>query len=101
VMLDGFVRCDIAQRSWKPPPHPASCSHEVDFGQGLEVGQSGTAVFVCAGDTTLNPDAKGLPYGTASVEGKLTCISAFTGMTCADLSTGHGFFISRQRYGVF
>jgi hypothetical protein len=101
VMLDGTSRCDIAQRSWKPPPHPASCSHEVDFGQGLEVGHSGKGQFVCAGDTALDPTATPLRYGRTSLEGNFACQSAFTGLTCTDLTDGHGFFISRQRYRVF
>jgi len=101
VMLDGTARCDILQRSWKPPPHPASCSHEVDFGQGLVVGHSGKGTFVCAGDTALDPGGTPLRYGDASVEGDFACVSAFTGMTCRDLSDGHGFFISRERYRIF
>lgn len=101
VMLDGAARCDISQRSWKAPPHPASCSHEVDFGQGLEVGGSGMGGFVCAGDTALDPGGTPLRYGDASVEGDFACTSTFTGMTCTNLNDGHGFFISRQSYRVF
>lgn len=99
-MLDGFARCDILQRSWSPPPHPASCSREVDYGQGLEVGATGKAGFVCAGDTARDPNSPPLRYGYASVEGKIACVSAFTGMTCTS-ADGHGFFISRQRYRIF
>jgi hypothetical protein len=101
VILDRTARCDISQRSWKPPPRPASCSREVDFGQGLEVGGSGKGSFVCAGDTALDPTGTPLSYGDASIEGDLACVSAFTGMTCSDLTDRHGFFISRERYRIF
>jgi hypothetical protein len=101
VVLFGIARCDIAQRSWKPPPHPPSCSHEVDFGQGLAVGHSGKGGFVCAGDTALDPSGTPLRYGEASLEEGFACDSKFTGMTCTNLRTGHGFFISRQSYRVF
>lgn len=101
VMLFGIVRCDISQRSWKPPPRPTSCSQEVDFGQGLEVGHAGKGQFVCAGDTALDPRGKPLHYGEASLEGGFACDSKFTGMTCMDLRDGHGFFISSQHYRVF
>jgi hypothetical protein len=100
-MLYGVARCDILQRFWKPPPHPANCSREVDYGQGLAVGGSGKGSFVCAGDTALDPTGTPLRYGEASVERKLICMSAVTGMTCTNLTDGHGFFISRQRYRIF
>ena len=58
-MFEGGARCDIRKRDWSPPPHPASCSEEVDFGQGLAVSHDGKASFVCAGDTTLDPSANG------------------------------------------
>jgi hypothetical protein len=101
VVLDGTARCDIEKRDWKPPPHPSSCSQEVDFGQGLEVGESGPGGFVCAGDTAMDPSAPLLPYSSASVEGKFRCVSATTGMTCTDTATSHGFFISIQSYRAF
>jgi Family of unknown function (DUF6636) len=101
VILDGQARCDILVRSWTPPPRPASCPHVVDFGQGLEVSVSGRARFVCAGDTATNPHAPTLAYGQVTVTGELRCASATTGMTCRSTRTGHGFFISRQRYSIF
>jgi len=101
VMLDNTARCDIAERSWAPPPRPPSCSKEVDFGQGLLIAASGAGHFVCAGDTALDPTGTPLAYGTASVEGGLSCASAITGVTCSNLADGHGFFISRQGYKVF
>lgn len=100
-LLDGTARCDINHRDWSPPPHPAWCSQEVDFGQGLTVGMSGRARFVCAGDTALDPSGRPLPYGATDKVGVFVCGSATTGITCTNLRTKHGFFISIQRYRIF
>jgi hypothetical protein len=100
-VIDGSARCDIKQRSWSPPPTPKSCPPIVDFGQGLVVGGSGPAQFVCAGDTTLDPSAQALAYGTDTVVGSFRCASRTSGMTCTKTDTGHGFFISFQSYRTF
>ena len=101
ILIGGLARCDIAKRDWSPPPHPASCPNQVDFGQGLEVGESGKGHFVCAGDTARDPSAARLPYGTASQVGSFICVSRPSGMTCTNRHNGHGFFISVQSYRAF
>ena len=100
MVLDGTARCDINHRDWSPPARPSSCPDEVDFGQGLQI-VKGASAFVCAGDTAMDPSAPTLAYGSQSVEGPFRCVSATTGMTCTDASTGHGFFISIQSYRLF
>lgn len=101
MIVGGSARCDIVKRTWSPPSRPASCPSEVDFGQGLEVGRSGAARFVCAGDTTRDRSTAKLPYGTASEVGGFVCVSRSGGMTCTSAADGHGFFISIQSYRVF
>jgi len=101
MVIDGTARCDIRQRRWSPPPHPSTCPNEVDFGQGLVVGRSGNGQFVCAGDTTLDPTAVSLAYGTATRIAGFECVSTFDGMTCANTASGHGFFIAIQGYRIF
>lgn len=101
VLAGGTARCDIRKRDWSPPPHPASCSDQVDFGQGLTVGRSGRATFVCAGDTALNPTGPVIAYGSNSKVGDIVCASRISGMTCTNAATGHGFFIARDRYRLF
>ena len=101
MIVAGSARCDIVKRAWSPPPRPASCPSEVDFGQGLEVGRSGSGRFVCAGDTTRDPSAAKLPYGTASQAGGFVCVSRADGITCTSAADGHGFFISIQGYRSF
>jgi hypothetical protein len=99
VIGGGVARCDIRDRVWSPPRRPKSCP--LDFGQGLFVARSGRGRFVCAGDTALNPTARALAYGTQTVVAGFRCSSARSGMTCSSLRTGHGFFISVQRYRRF
>jgi hypothetical protein len=92
------ARCDIKDRSWQPPPKPASCP--VDWGQGVEVTGGSAGHIVCAGDTALGAKDQ-LAYGSSSAAGSYRCSSAETGMTCTDTATGHGFFISRDSYKLF
>jgi hypothetical protein len=100
AMYEGGARCDIRKRDWAPLPRPVNCSKQVDYGQGLEVSRHGEALFVCAGDTALDPSASALAYGTASEIGGSECISRRNGVTCVNRA-GHGFFISIQSYQIF
>jgi hypothetical protein len=91
-----YVRCDIAEANWSPPPRPADC--EYDCGQGITLEPGGRAEFVCAGDTALAPDGSALPYGESIIAGPLQCDSAESGITCRDTKTGRGFAIAREAY---
>lgn len=100
-MIDStFVRCDIIDRDWSPPPRPADCPDFTDFGQGINLSAGGSAAFVCAGNTVFGPDEV-LRYDEWVTVGSLRCDSAVDGITCRDLGTGNGFFISRQGYRIF
>jgi serine/threonine protein kinase len=101
IVAGTAARCDIAQRDWSPPARPSVCPPEVDYGQGLVVANATAAQFVCAGDTARIPGSPALPYGEDTRTGGFQCASRLTGMTCTSLSTGHGFFISRQSYRIF
>jgi hypothetical protein len=92
------ARCDIAQRDWSPSRKPASC--QLDWGQGVAVGATGRAGYVCAGDTTLDAGPR-LAYGKSITLGRLRCTSLTSGVTCTNLRDGHGFSISRQRVRLF
>lgn len=86
------VRCDIDEHDWPTPPEPASC--ELDYGQGVSVGRTGRAHFVCAGDTALHQGPK-LAYGAKRSAGRFTCYSRTSGMRCINRRNGHGFALSR------
>jgi hypothetical protein len=49
-----YVRCDIGEADWSPPPRPADC--EFDYGQGIALERGGRAEFVGAGDTSLGAE---------------------------------------------
>ena len=89
------ARCDIQDRSWQPPPKPASC--DVDFGQGVTVVSTSPATLTCAGDTVLVGDQV-LDYGHLATRGDFECRSAKSGMTCRNLKTNHGFSLAKEKY---
>lgn len=100
ILFEGEARCDIDKHGWTPPPRPASCPEQVDYGQGLTVPREGEAGVVCAGDTAMNAKDPILPYtAAAEVEGTI-CVSRVDGLTCTN-AEGHGFFISVQGYKLF
>jgi hypothetical protein len=92
------VRCDINERDWSAPHKPASC--DLDFGQGVQVGRSGRARYVCAGDTTLGAGPR-LAYSSSIRRGRFRCLSLRSHMRCDNLRNGHGFALSRQRVRLF
>jgi hypothetical protein len=93
------TRCDIRERTWAPPPKPASC--DLDWGQGIQISGSAVPQFVCAGDTALDPASTVLAYGARTRQGSIVCESAQAGVTCTNEASGHGFFLSRDSYRIF
>jgi hypothetical protein len=90
-----YVRCDIRERDWSPPPAPADCP--VDWGQGLQLHVGTPGDFVCAGDTALGSGSP-LAYGDKIVSGSIECTSTPDGITCWDFVYGGEFSIARQAY---
>jgi hypothetical protein len=99
VLDKHFVRCDIREKTWPTPPKPASC--DVDYGQGVSVGQHGRADYVCAGDTALDDSVDVLGYGDRISKGNIRCSSKTKGMRCVNLDTKDGFFLSRDVVKLF
>jgi len=99
VINSDSVRCDVGERDWSPPPKPADC--RLDWGQGISVVVGEPAEFVCAGDTTLGPDADPLRYGESITVGSMRCDSAESGVTCREVGSGHGFTLAREAYTLF
>jgi len=87
------LRCDIRSGLKPPPSKPKGCT--VDWTGGYQVGATGRAQKVCAGDTVLSPDARVVRYGTTWRAGPFACKSSFSGLRCKNRS-GHGFFLSRR-----
>jgi hypothetical protein len=56
------------------------------------------------GDPTVTANGQklaALPYGTALVLGSYRCDSTSGGVFCQNESTGHGFSMSRESYGIY
>jgi hypothetical protein len=92
------ARCDIREYTWKNPPKPASC--EFDWGGTLHVSGKHAGEIGCISDSAAGGKDT-LAYGTYVQNKRLRCTSQTSGMTCKNLRTGHGFFVSRERYRVF
>ena len=90
-----FLRCDILS-GLKPEPR-RSC--ELDW-TGASMRPTGRATASCAGDTVYDPRSRILAYGQTWRRGGFRCTSRTTGLTCTNRS-GHGFFLSRQRWRLF
>ncbi|CAM3217689.1 hypothetical protein BST27_23580 [Mycobacterium intermedium] len=93
------VRCDVRDRTWSPPPRPASCDQHMNFGQGIVLDVGHSARFVCAGDTALG-GGPALAYGSTITKGSLVCESTMSGVSCRDTAHGGSFEISRDSYQV-
>jgi hypothetical protein len=98
MLSAGSARCDLARRVWTPPKQPPSC--KLDWGQGLRVGATGPAGFVCAGDSVLDPSGSVVPNGRDVELDSVTCQVRQVGVTCFE-KDGHGFSISRSGYTTF
>jgi len=91
------ARCDISEKSWKPPAKPADCKQA--WGNAVTV-TAEAATLTCAGDTVMGA-AEILAYGKAAQVGDFVCTSASSGVRCTHAPSGHGFTLARQEYTVF
>jgi len=87
------LRCDILSGLKPAPRKPPGCQNDWTF--GYQVGPTGRARKVCAGDSVYSPTARVIRYGTTWRAGPFTCKSRTIGLRCRNRS-GHGFFLSRQ-----
>jgi hypothetical protein len=90
----------------RPAPKRIHCDAGDPNDKRLSLSATGRArPVLCAGDPgpllpQIQAQARVLPYGTTIRFGGISCASAFTGLTCRNRS-GHGFFLSRERWRLF
>ncbi len=116
------IRCEAIEHRWSVPAKPKSC--EYDYGDGLTL-DGGRGALLCASDTmreaaqlSRKPETAwfssrrdvvvrerdglgamaGLRYGYALRVGAMQCTSSTRGITCRNLVTRHGFWMSRTAY---
>lgn len=94
---DEHADCEIADRSWTPPPRRPSC--DLSWGSRLVLDRGG-ADFLCYGDT-LSTAPNVLAYGETVSRGTLSCSVDTEGLTCSTADRSHGFFLSRSRYSIW
>jgi hypothetical protein len=93
-----FLRCDIRSHL-KPAPRPHSCVEGV-YGESVGMTKTGSAHVLCISDTTYNPSARVLAYGTSWSRDGFRCTSRSSGLTCTN-ARRHGFFLSRESWRVY
>jgi hypothetical protein len=97
--LGGSLRCEIRSGLRPLPRRPGSC--ELDWGYGISIGRTGRADVLCAGDTVRRSGRVPiLGYGRTWRRGGFVCVSRAIGLRCTNV-TGHGFFLSRERWRIF
>lgn len=92
IFYDAVLRCDVEGGIVPLPPQPKSCPFA--WGSGFYLRAHGAASIVCAGDTSRDPNAPVVRYGSVWKRGGITCASSFNGMRCTN-ADGHGFTIAR------
>lgn len=102
--LGGGARCDVKSHTWVAPKRPRWC--DLDWGDGVQVGEKGVAKYVCAGDTVA--DVRNTPVlapGGAITLGRYTCTVPpdlpTTTVRCANNLNGHGFEVSAETVSRF
>lgn len=96
------LHCNIAQSDYaKSLQNRCITGPGVDW-HGFELTATGKGVITCSGGILYNPDTQTprypiLAYGKTWRQGRFTCASAVTGVTC-HTRAGHGLFISRRSW---
>jgi hypothetical protein len=96
------MECGI-KSGLKPPPRRIHCLAGDPNDKRVSLRTAGRAAPVlCAGDPgpllpQIEARARVLRYGRTIRFGGISCRSTITGLTCRNRS-GHGFFLSRQRW---
>jgi hypothetical protein len=93
-----FLRCDIRSHL-RPAPRPHSCVEGV-YGESVGMAKTSAAHILCISDTTYNPAARVLAYGTTWRRDGYSCTSRAVGLTCTN-ARRHGFFLSRESWRVY
>jgi len=102
---DSVVRCFIAQASFPAAPDPNEANPGGDWiDDGMALGEGKAQEGFYAGDpggagiTLMNHQPiTTLQYGQATSDGTAVCISQSIGLSCWDITTTHGFFLSRTQ----
>ncbi|GAB2477700.1 hypothetical protein GCM10027265_30280 [Jatrophihabitans fulvus] len=84
------VECTITDYLFSEP------GYDCDNGAGVLMYEASSPSIDCVGYTYSGDRA--LPYGYSVVNGDMACVSRSDGITCADMTTGDAFRLSRESY---
>ncbi len=94
------ARCDVSKPDWTAPPPTMPC--ELDYGFGVSVGRHDPAAYVCAGDTTLDPEHEVLEDGEKIKTGRFKCKNKGEDtIKCVNTRNGEGFKVSQAEVSLF
>ncbi|MBN9621092.1 MAG: hypothetical protein J0H43_15410 [Actinobacteria bacterium] len=94
------VACQVRQHSYPDPPKPASCT--LNWASGwLSLGADGVTRGLCLGGPPFASVSNVLPYGSTIGVATMSCRVETEYLACADLTTGHGFAVSRSEYQTY
>lgn len=101
MIIDGTVRCDLmVDHGYTPPknPHP-DC--QGDYGSSIMMAAGKPAAFICISDTVYDPKAAVLPDGADTLVGNVMCFADGSTVTCMNIASAHGFYLSPDAFSVF
>jgi hypothetical protein len=88
--------CSVRERTSPLPARPADCQNAWATSH-VQLNADGVLQDgVCTGGVLVPSVANVLPYGSALVADQFGCLSAENGITCANMTNGKGFFLSRE-----
>ena len=94
---DRHVECMVNEpTAWHAPPYGKPCDGDHAEEVGLEAGHVGRSFTSCRTDAVGG--GRTLAYGHSLRVGDIRCTSQRTGLTCVDLTSGHGFTVSRESF---
>lgn len=93
---DGLT-CQISEFTYKPPD--LDCHGMGAPGATFGIDRMGDSFLFCAGD--VEGGGPVLAYGKQIAVGNVHCVSREDGVTCQDVSSGHGFKVSRAAYQLY
>lgn len=96
--LPETIACQIAEHSYPRPDGAAECQGAGTGANAITLDVGSKPAWMCVGEFWGGPGVAVLAYGSKVTNGNTECLSETTGMTCRDLSTGHGFKLSRKKW---
>jgi hypothetical protein len=100
-MVQDEALCKSEEHQWRAPTRPKGCDALAYGATLVSTASGGRSQFLCQGDNTFFGALPVLAYGHAWRYRSTQCVSRREGVTCTNLATSHGFFVSQASYRLF